>query len=113
MTDSWVRLCFHVEEQEQEQEEEEEEPSPKKINFYITQEAEIWYVSLIQPNQKKYEVKLGSYPYWSGGGGKNGKNASLKETMNTTVEKDATANDINDESKDKLGYFRVKTLKSS
>ena len=38
MTDSWVRLCFHVEEQEQEQEEqeEEEEPPPKKINFYIT-----------------------------------------------------------------------------
>ena len=37
MTDSWVRLCFHLEEQEeQEQEqEEEEEPSPKKINFYI------------------------------------------------------------------------------
>ena len=31
MTDSWVRLCFHVEqEEEQEQEEEEEEPSPKK-----------------------------------------------------------------------------------
>ena len=27
--------------------------------------------------------------------------ASLKETMNTTVEKDATANDISDESKDK------------
>ena len=26
---------------------------------------------------------------------------SLKETMNTTVEKDATANDISDESKDK------------
>ena len=32
MTDSWVRLCFHVEEQEeqeQEQEQEQEEPSPK------------------------------------------------------------------------------------
>ena len=27
---------------------------------------------------------------------------SLKETMNTTVEKDATANDISDESKDKV-----------
>ena len=38
MTDSWVRLCFHVEEEEQEeeQEEEEEEPSPKIFNFYIT-----------------------------------------------------------------------------
>ena len=31
MTDSWVRLCFHVEqEEEQEEEEEEEEPPPKK-----------------------------------------------------------------------------------
>ena len=38
MTDSWVRLCFHVEEQEQEEQEQEqeEEPPPKKINFYIT-----------------------------------------------------------------------------
>ena len=42
MTDSWVRLCFHVEqeeeeqEEEQEEEEEEEEPSPKIFNFYIT-----------------------------------------------------------------------------
>ena len=32
---------------EQEQEQEEEEPSPKKINFYTTQEVEIWNVSLI------------------------------------------------------------------
>ena len=31
MTDSWVRLCFHVEQEEQEEEhEEQEEPSPKK-----------------------------------------------------------------------------------
>ena len=29
MTDSWVRLCFHVEEEEEEQQEE-EEPPPKK-----------------------------------------------------------------------------------
>ena len=41
MTDSWVRLCFHVEQEEEEQEEEqeeeeEEEPSPKIFNFYIT-----------------------------------------------------------------------------
>ena len=43
MTDSWVRLCFHEEQQEEEQ----QQPSPKKINFYITYEAEIWYVSLI------------------------------------------------------------------
>ena len=47
MTDSWVRLCFHEEQEEQQQEEEEQQPSPKKINFYITYEAEIWYVSLI------------------------------------------------------------------
>ena len=46
MTDSWVRLCFHEEEEEEEQEQQ-EEPPPKKINFYITYEAEIWYVSLI------------------------------------------------------------------
>ena len=49
MTDSWVRLCFHEEEQQEEeqQEEEEQQPPPKKINFYITYEAEIWYVGLI------------------------------------------------------------------
>ena len=29
------------------QEQEEEQPSPKKINFYVTYEAEIWYVSSI------------------------------------------------------------------
>ena len=46
MTDSWVWLCFH-EEEEQEEQEEQEQPSPKKINFYIRYEAEIWYVNLI------------------------------------------------------------------
>ena len=45
MTDSWVRLCFHEEQEQQQQEQ--QQPSPKKINFYITYEAEIWYVSLI------------------------------------------------------------------
>ena len=48
LADSWVWLCFHEEEQEEEQQQEEQQqPSPKKINFYITYEAEIWYVSLI------------------------------------------------------------------
>ena len=31
MTDSWVRLCFHEEQEEQqEQQEDQQEPSPKK-----------------------------------------------------------------------------------
>ena len=30
MTDSWVRLCFHVEEEQEQEEEQEEEPPPKK-----------------------------------------------------------------------------------
>ena len=48
MTDSWVRLCFHEEEeQQQEQQQQQQEPPPKKINFYITYEGKIWYVSLI------------------------------------------------------------------
>ena len=45
MTDSWVWLCFHAEEQQEQQEQ--QQPSPKKIHFYIMYEAEIWYVSLI------------------------------------------------------------------
>ena len=33
--------------QQEQQQQEQQQPSPKKINFYITYEAEIWYVSLI------------------------------------------------------------------
>ena len=48
MTDSWVRLCFHVEqEEEQEEEEEEEEPPPKKSTSTLCRKLKIWYVSLI------------------------------------------------------------------